>query len=105
MTEQAIRDLGTGLGGVPHLRELSEWCWSQAEHTGDARFCGIARCLEVLAVDWDEAGGFSAELAQNLRSAFARHVDGILDAESPSEGASIARLLRDEVGAALRTST
>ena len=87
---------------VHKIRELAGLCWESADNTGDARYSGIARTLDRVASEWDERDGtFSAEVAREIEAAFRRHLISVLEAERPSDGAGLARMLRDEINSAL----
>lgn len=56
----------------------------------------------MIADEWDDRTAFRADVAREVEEAVRRHVEAILDAGSASDGSGTARLLFDEVAAALR---
>lgn len=86
-----------GLTGVPQIQDLAAWCWDQADNTGDARFCGLARSLEFVTEAWDAHGAFRGDTMNRLNTAFSRRLPSVLDAPTAEEATHLAKALREEL--------
>jgi hypothetical protein len=98
-----LRDFAAqGFQAVPgeELAGLAEWCWSQCEESGDARFCSIAETLRSVDSWWrehNEPGGAPVRLIDEISDAVKTMLPPILDTESPAEGSQLAREFRERV--------
>lgn len=89
---------GLQLAGNDGLPDLIAWCWDQADNTGDARFCGLARALEAILEAWDVKGGLPESVISDMNRVLRSHVADILDATGPMVGSDRARWMRQEIG-------
>lgn len=79
------------------LTECSVWCWDACDNTGDGRFASVARTLEIITRAWDNTGAFTQAAFEEITSLLSNLLPSVLEAPSPAEGASIARLMREEI--------
>ncbi len=97
-----LRDLSEqGLPDHSTTVELSRWCWAEAENTGDARYCGLARALEQIADAWFHKSGFATATFEELNLLLRSHVDEVLVADTARDGADHARWLREQISLVL----
>lgn len=89
------------LVGVRQLPELIAWCWDQADNTGDARFCGVARALEGILEAWDVKGGLPEHTITDMNRVLREHLEDILSAPEAIIGSDRARWMRSEIGQVL----
>lgn len=89
-----------GLDAVaPHdVRGLSRWCWEEGVRTGDARYCVVAKTLELVASsyeDWDAIpiGDIDRAIAEDLAS--------ILEEKNPAAASLRAWRMKERVQTAL----
>jgi hypothetical protein len=90
------------LRGTKDLADLISWCWDNAENTGDARYCGVARTLELILDRWDTKSGLHSSTVIEMNRILASHLNAILDAESPAAGAGEARWMREQIAHVLQ---
>ncbi len=103
MDNQSLRRLAAGgVDAVPGLEMLADWCWEQADNSGDARFCGIARALECLTSRWDSRGRIDTTTMSLLDAVLTEQLGPVLDADSPEFGAHLAKLMREDLLRVLR---
>jgi hypothetical protein len=88
---------GVAKGPPSILDELVPWCWDRGETTGDARYCSLSRSLGIIQNTFDEqgeSGGVSSRFLRRVDEIITRNLSAVLDAETPEEGALLARSLR-----------
>jgi hypothetical protein len=85
------------LRGVNELSEPIAWCWDQAENTGDARFCGIARTLESISEAWDQKIGLPDQTIEELNRVLRQNLPDVIDSALPSVGSDRARWMREQI--------
>lgn len=99
---QRLADEGIGRFPPVSLVELSEWCWSVGEDSGDARYCVISRTLDMLSDLFDASyESVASRLVERLDTDLARLLPEVLDASSSQEGTRKAAVLRESLAAAI----
>jgi len=99
LSKHGLRDYSAS-----RVTDLATWCRDFAEASGDARYFSVGDALAALADWWsdhDERGGIPVQVANDLSATITRHLPDVLDAESASDGAQLARLFRFELMAQL----
>ena len=100
---ESLRQLasrGFAEAGATRLKDLSEWCQTRCDESGDGRFCILAQTLLNIFEWWDERGdsrGVPFALIEELERTLKRQVPPILDASEPARAARLAAELRERV--------
>lgn len=84
--------------------EIAQWALDYAEQTGDARYSSIGIALEDLSTWWyrhDESGGIPIAVKDSIESVIRSKLPQILEAESSSDAAPLARVFREDIQALL----
>jgi orotate phosphoribosyltransferase len=96
--DQAVTDLKQlQLTSLQRLRELTSWSWDESDNTGDARYAGIAKLLEILADAWDGKTGLSDDVLQHLNRVLADNLADIVNSPDAAWASQRTRAIRDDV--------
>lgn len=103
MSRESLQQLvDGGLIALPPARlgEVAAWCWDWCEATGDGRYCGLSKTLEIIS-DWferhDKYGGVPTDTVRELDEFLARELPSVLAAVDPASGTMLGRELREAV--------
>ena len=87
---------------ITSLQTAADWLWDYAEATGDARYCSLSRTVAMI---WSEYEDHSEQIAMStvdtLNEALEAGIIDVLNQPSATDGALIARQLRELVAAIL----
>lgn len=81
------------------LRDVSRWCWEEGARTGDARFCIIAKTLELLASSYEDLGAMPIGPVDR---AIAEDLGAVLDDEDAASASARAWRMKERVWAEVR---
>jgi hypothetical protein len=105
MDLEDIRRLATGgIGAFPPtaLPTAAAWLWDYGEATGDARYCSLSRTIEMITAAFDaNYEGLGNAILNEVDGVLATRMPDALGAELPSDGSTLARLMREAVCQAL----
>lgn len=94
-----LRLANDGIARFPpaDLQTLADWCWDYGEATGDARYCSLWRCLDLLAERFAQFEALAAEDVSFYDGLLRACMADILDASESALAASLARQLREQM--------
>ena len=95
-----------GFNGVPgdRLTDLWLWCRDFCEASGDGRYCAISetiRSVDEWRMEHDERGGVPTALLDEIERLLTSLLPAAIGAELASDGAMLARSMREQVQALL----
>lgn len=105
MDRSALLQLAEGgLAAFPpsSLADLAAWCWDFGEASGDARYCSLSRTLDMIAEPFEEHGALDSAVVAVINAVLHDALGDVLSAESPQDGAILARSLRFEISERVR---
>jgi hypothetical protein len=97
----------SGFSAVPpyEFSGLSDELWAAGASTGDARWCWLARSVELLRQTWDERQVVPGRLADDLASTLSQWIPAVVDAPGPEEGTHLASVLFQDLALQLARGT
>jgi orotate phosphoribosyltransferase len=96
---------GLTLERTDRIPDLIAWCWDESDNTGDARFSGVARTLEVILREWDVKGGLPESVVTETNAVLHRHLEDVIGAPDSASGSNEARWMREEITRVLDGAT